>query len=223
MSEQFNLDLRNKILGAMLREARQESGKTMKETAALIGSTSSILSSYEHGRKGIPLPELEVLSFFLNVPLRSFWAETKPTLQEEADFNPDIVIRLRQRMVGATLRTHREEARMSIQQLAETVDFPSSRIGAYERGERQIPLSELELLAEVLGHSIEEYIDREGPISDWLREQRAYEHYQTLPDEMRDFLAQADNVRYLRLAKRLSEISVEKLRMVAEILLEVTL
>lgn len=218
-----SIALRTKLLGAIIRDARLKAGKSMKDTAAFFGASSGKLSSYEHGRKGISLPELELLAFHLDIPLRHFLSDAFPEPEPSIEHDPEIVISLRQKMIGAMLRSYRENIGMTIRQFAESAEIPRSRISAYERGERPIPLPELEKLLEILGSPLEELLDTEGPVGEWHLEQHAFENFQALPEDVRGFLSEPENMRYLRLAKQLSEISVEKLRNVAEILLEITL
>ncbi|TET84970.1 MAG: XRE family transcriptional regulator [Anaerolineales bacterium] len=223
MSDRQTLVLRSKMLGAMLREARLTANKSLKESAALIGSTSSTLSSYERGRKAISLPELELFAYHLDIPLPYFLSGSTVGKKQKADFDPTTMVSLRQRIVGALLRKHRTEAGMSIRALAETVGLSPRRVSAFERGERPIPLPELEVLVSALGQSIEEYIDHEGPVGKWVNNRQSFELLLELPAELREFLSKPGNQSYLRMAKNLSELSIEKLRALAEGLLDLTL
>ena len=47
MINQQDLLLRRKMLGAKMRKIRKERGKSLKETAVLIGTTSGKLSAYK--------------------------------------------------------------------------------------------------------------------------------------------------------------------------------
>jgi transcriptional regulator with XRE-family HTH domain len=222
MADPQALALRAKMLGAMIREARLSGGRSLKDAASLLGVSTSTFSSYEHGRKAISLPELELLAFHLDVPLRRFWSSSRPGVERRADFDPCVVISLRNRMIGALLRSHRREAGMTIRQLAQTVGMPTGRISAYERGERKTPLPDLEALAAALGRDLEDYVDAQGPLGEWDASKRAFENLLELPADLREFLCQPANQPYLRLAKRLSDIEVERLRSLAEELLDVT-
>lgn len=224
MTDEQALSLRTKMLGATVREARAGSGKSIRESAELLGISPSTFSSYEHGRKGISLPELEVLAYAYRVPLRRFWKGRRSDLQteEEQDFKPQQEIELRQKLVGATLRKHRHEADMTIAELAAKVDFPTSRVSAYERGLRPIPLPELELLAEALGHEIEEYVELDGPIGRWIQERRLFKSFQELPPDLQQFVGDPQNLSYLRVAKDLSQLPREELRSVRRSLEEIT-
>lgn len=210
--------LRAKMLGALMREARLDSGKSLKETAELIGTGSSTLSSYEHGRKSISLPELEILAYHLEVPIRHFLSPTPEELEEDRDINPEIMVALRQRMIGAMLRKYRAEKDFSIRQLADLVDMPPSRLSAYERGERPISIPDMETIIEVLELPMELFMNQEGPVGAWHRDQQAFEYFQKLPQELRDFFNQPGNEPYLRIAAKLSLVEISKLESMLDVM-----
>lgn len=216
------LALRARILGAMLREARLAAGKSLRETAALIGVGAGTLASYEAGRKAISLPELEVLTYQLDIPLRRFWSEEAARPASKDELNPGLLVSLRQRMVGAQLRVHREALGWTMRDLAEKSDLPVRRLRAYERGDRPVPLPELETILTALGHTLDEYVDAEGPIADWDTNERAVDALLRMPPDLRAFLSAPGHQAYLRMAKRLSELPVEKVRSVAELLIDIT-
>jgi transcriptional regulator with XRE-family HTH domain len=222
MTDEQALALRAKMLGAMLRMARQSAGRSLKEAAAYLGVTASTLSSYETGRKSISLPELELLAFHLGVPLRRFWSLVAPA-STQAPVNPGAIRPIRQRMIAALLKTHRQDAQLSIKQVAEVAGMSAARLSGYERGDRPVPIPHLESLVAAMGRSIEEYIDTRGPFGEWDSTQRALEILSGLPADLRDFLVNPANRPYLRLAKQLSDLSVDKLRSVAQGMLDITL
>jgi transcriptional regulator with XRE-family HTH domain len=223
MTNQRDKILRSKMLGAMLRKTRKEKGKSIKDTAALIGTTAGKLSAYEHGKKIMSLPELELFAYQFEVPLKYFLKSDMQSDIRRIIPEADLLLSLRQKMIGAQLRSHRTDMDISLRKLAKSLNIPPSRLSAYERGTRAIPLNELETLANALGHEIEEYIDRNGPVGEWQQQLQAIEMLSKLSPELRDFLSKPVNEPYLRIAKQLSELQVEKLRTVAEGLLEITL
>lgn len=223
MTDQQEILLRNKVTGAMLRQARNKSGKSLKEMAALIGTNPGRLSAYERGIKAISIPELELFCYQLNIPIRQFLGEDTRSKTTKSDIDPKVMISLRRRMIGAHLKTHRMEANYSIRRLSRETQIPASRITAYERGNRSIPIPDLETLAEKLGNHVEDYIDSEGPIGIQEMQLRIVDMLSKLQPDLREFLSNPVNEPYLRLAKRLSELDVDRLRTVAEGLLEITL
>ena len=83
-------------------------------------------------------------------------------------------------------------------------------------------MPELEALSGMLQRSIREFQDHHGPVGIWNAQQRALNSFLQLPLELQLFIAKPVNRPYLDLAARLSDMSVEKLRAVAEGLLEIT-
>jgi transcriptional regulator with XRE-family HTH domain len=67
------LPLRHRIIGARLRQARQEARRTQQDLADILESSSSRISDYEYGRIPVPFSELEVISSALNVSLDLFF------------------------------------------------------------------------------------------------------------------------------------------------------
>jgi len=125
-------------------------------------------------------------------------------------------------MIGALLRQERLKASISMKALAKEVNIPKSRIKAYELGERAISLPELEGLLSVLGGHTEDFLDKNGPIGLWLTRQNAVEAFLNLSPELQEFVCQPVNRPYLDLAQNLSDLSADKLRSVAEGILNIT-
>jgi transcriptional regulator with XRE-family HTH domain len=133
------------------------------------------------------------------------------------------VLALRHRIVGALLRKARMEADVSQKELAQVLNCSSKRLSSYEYGERPIPLAELELLAQHLHLPLEYFLDnQEGPVGEWQRQQEAWCRFQELPEEIREFIVQPINVRYLEVAMKLSQMPAGGLRAIAEGLLDIT-
>jgi len=204
--------LRAKMLGALMREKRLETGKSLKDMAMLIGTTASTLSSYENGRKSISLPELELFAFHLDTNLDYFLFPTAESIGEEYSFDPIIMVSLRQRMLGAMLRSRRLDLGMSMRDLASAVDMPSSRVSNYERGIRPIPIPDLESLADALQLDLETLVDQEGPIGIWNMTQQAFKHFSDLPEDLRIFFGSPENEPFLRVAERLSKLDRHDLK-----------
>jgi transcriptional regulator with XRE-family HTH domain len=223
MADQEALALRNRIIGLLLRDARLRAGRTKRECAAVLGVSTSTVTAYEEGRKPISLPELEVLAFFLDVPVAHFWDEEARLLAEEPPPPMEEVLRLRHRIVGALLRQARLEAGKSQKELAQLLGCSSSRISSYEYGQRPVPLMELEVLADALDRPLEYFLDqRSGPVGEWEKEQEAFQAFRELPGEIRQFITKPINWSYLELAMRLAEMPAGALRDIAAGLLEIT-
>ncbi len=224
MSIQIQVAIRSRKLGVLIRDARIAARKTLPECAHSIGVTPGILRAWEEGRRAPSLPELEVLAYLLGLPLRHFWS--KDAISDDAapteNLNLPALVGIRQRLVGALLRQMRETASISPRALAEQSGLPAARIKSYELGERPIPLPELEALVALLGGQIETLFDQTGPIGLWMTQQKAVQDFLQLPVELQNFVCKPVNRPYLELAMKLSNMSTEKLRSVAEDLLDIT-
>ena len=86
-----------------------------------------------------------------------------------------------------------------------------------------IPVPMLEVLADVFNASLRDFQDQHGPTGIWFAQQRTLRDFGELPLELQAFVCKPVNRPYLELAQRLSDMEVEKLRAVAEGLLEITL
>jgi transcriptional regulator with XRE-family HTH domain len=217
------LALRNRIGGLLLRDARERAERSKRECAAALGVSTGTITAYEEGRKPISLPELEVLAYVLDTPVTHFWERDPELAPEEGPLPLQEVLALRHRIVGALLRQARLEAGITQKELAGVVDCSVSRVSAYEYGERPIPLAELELLAQHLNLPLEYFLDnQDGPVGEWHQQQEAWCRFRELPEEIREFIIQPINVRYLEVAIKLAQMPAGGLRAIAEGLLDIT-
>jgi len=114
-------------------------------------------------------------------------------------------------------------------QIKERVEAAAKKLGIemsvlekYELGVEAVPLPTLEAIAGSLNRSLSDFQDQKGFVGVWLARQRAVKDYLSLPSDLQAFVSKPVNRPYLELAVRLSEMSVDRLRSVAEGLLEIT-
>jgi transcriptional regulator with XRE-family HTH domain len=216
--------LRRKILGVKIRHARIRSGLNLKEVGEALGVSSGLISDMEFGRRDVSLPQLEVMAFLFNIPVIYFWSD-EPIEEVNREFPTLEAVILRQRIIGVLLRQARIEAGRSQEDLAKALGVPTSRISSYEFGKTEIPLLELETLANYLNVSLSYFMDQglapqeAGGGAATLDE---IAQFSQLPREVREFLLNPANLLYINISMRLSNVSAETLRGLAEGLLEVT-
>lgn len=222
---QAQITLRAKKLGILIRDARMASRRSIKECAAAINVTSGVFKAYEEGRKAPSLPELETLAYYLELPIDHFWGNKSISDAPERVSELDLprLADLRHRMIGALLRQERMNASLSMKSVAKQSGISTRRLKNYELGERPIPLPELEAFLKILSGRIETFFDQGGPIGFWMTQQKAIDQFLDMPAELQNFVCQPINRPYLDLARKLSEMSTDKLRSVAEDLLDITL
>src|SRR6185295_12469747 len=115
------LTTRAKIIGVLIRDARQVRGLDLAACAAAAGCSAQALAAMESGEASPSLPELEMLAYVLDVPLSYFWGDKVLSAQpapERAAVPAAEVSAIRQRIVGALLRQTRQKARLEPADLA---------------------------------------------------------------------------------------------------------
>ena len=225
MDTKSQITIRTKKLGVLIRDARLAARRSVQECAEALGIRKGIFRAYEEGLRSPSLPELEMLVYYLDLPIDHFWSKQSksesPSRNERLDLSKLLLVR--QRKIGALLRQERMKSSISIRNLANQTGIANSRIKAYELGERAIPLPELEVLVRTLGGRIESFFDRHGPVGQWMISEEAVQQFLEMPMDLREFVAMPVNRPYLQLAMKLSNMSRDKLRSVAEDLLDITL
>jgi transcriptional regulator with XRE-family HTH domain len=217
--------IRQKITGVLLRQARVDSGKTLKECGRALGLSSSALSAIEHGRRPISLPELEMLAYYLDIPVEQLLnGSTEPARVPVEELPSEELLALRHRIIGTMLRKARLELDLGQAELAKRIGISKRRLSQYELGERPIPLVELEAMAETLDIPVSDFLDEGvGPVGEQQRLERDYQQFVKLPPDVRAFVLEPTNLGYLELALSLSATPADGLRNIAASLLEITL
>ena len=225
MNKQQQLfQIRARKLGLLMFDARIAKRRTVEETAQAVGIKPDELLAFEKGEVAPSLPILEALAFYLDIPIDQFWSTQSMSdkTAEEPLQQKERLQYLRNRIIGASLRMMRTNLNFSLHEVSAATTIPEERLGKFELGEEAIPVPELELLAKTYDIRIEDFFDQKGTIGKHRAQQIAIRELFNLPPELQEFVCKPVNKPYLELAVRLSELSVEKLRGVAEGLLEIT-
>ncbi len=208
----------------LIFDARNSARRSVQECADAIGVSHEEYQAYERGESAPSLPEIENLAFYLDIPIEHFWggeslsARVKPeNVQQKEQLR-----KIRDRLIGASLRAARARLNFSAKELSLATLIPEEKINEYELGSCPVPLPELEILAKALDLRVEDLIDQRGPIGKWRAERIESARFFELEPDLRKFICTPVNLPYVNLAVRLSQLSVEKLRKIAESILEIT-
>lgn len=216
--------LRARILGVLIRDARQAARMSPDQCAAQIGVDEDTLLRWEFGQAMPGLPQIELLAYALDVPVSHFWGTQ--TLAEQSarrTIDRDQYVLLRNRLIGAMVRAARQEHGLSAGQLAAETNLTVEQLIAYEMGEQPIPLPVLVTLAHACRMNLSAFLEGSSRVGSDLALRQDIERFSALPEDVRHFVAQPVNQSYLELAMRLSELSSSELRGVAEAILNITL
>ena len=218
-------ELRNRILGILIRSARDQTRASRRECAAVLGVSVTRFTNYENGTRAISLPELELLARYLETPMSAFraTASLNENAKEDQLPNPESFLPLRHRIVGERLRQLRQEKDYTQAKVAELLGCSASTISDYENGRRAVPMADLEVLCRGMGAALEYFMDRDSEVGSWHREHSEFELLKELSPELREFVLRTINQSYLDLAMKLAKMPAGQLRAIAEGLLEITL
>ena len=220
------IHIRTRKLAVLLRDARRSAGKSSADCARVLGMESEEYERFESGEAAPSLPELEALAYFLDVPLAHFWGSSSLSEAGVADDTVQAIldsIESHRRAIGEKLAAMREEAGHSQEELAEKSGLALDTLQQVERGETALPTPEFERLVSALGAGVDDFTGGPGAAGEWLRSKDAIEQFMEMPPELRDFVSRPYNRPYIDIALKLSTMEVNRLRSVAEGLLEITL
>jgi transcriptional regulator with XRE-family HTH domain len=216
--------LRARILGVLIRDARQAADLSPDDCASQIGVPVELLQAWEFGQKMPNLPQLELLAYVLNVPISHFWGTE--TLHHEAArqaVDTGEYVALRNRLIGGLLRAARTQANLTPEQLAAEAGVSAEHVNTYELGQREIPAPVLVSLAQACRVNVSYFLEDGNRVGDYLALREDLKQFSELPDDVRHFVSSPVNQAYIELAMRLARMSSGELRGIAEAILDITL
>lgn len=216
--------IRAKMLGVLLRDARVAAARTIEDCARLLRVPPAQVEQWEFGDDVPSLPQLELLAYYLDVPISHFWSmETlKVTRAAGENIQPEYIT-LRNRMIGALLRQARDEVGLSQQELAEMSGLAVDKINQYELGEIAPPMHELSVLASSVKRNLDYFLETTSQIGELLTMREAWKHFASLPEDVREFASNPVNIGFIHIAVMLSKMPTDRLREVGASIVEITM
>lgn len=215
--------LRGRMLGVLLRDARINASRSLEDVSGYLHIPPEVVDTWELGDAAPSLPQLELLAYFFDVPVSHFWglrtleSERARPVSAQEEF-----VALRTRMIGALLRQSREDLKLSIEELAARTAINVSDLSDYEVGEVGVPMHELAVLANALEKTMGYFLETSSQIGDLLAMREKWKHFNTLPDELREFAANPQNIGFIEIALNFSQMNSDVLRRIAVSMLDIT-
>jgi len=219
------INIRNRIIGILVKRARLQAGKSQQECAEFLGCSPFMFSQYEQGLRGLALPQLEVLAYMLDVPLDSLWNEDYAHPEEEAPASLPMeqLMLIRRKELAIRFRQCRQASAMTQAGMGQLLGRSAYIISQYEHGRRDIPLSEMEVALEQCQGTIGGFLDADIiPLGQADQARQTLMMLNELPPDVREFVLKPTNALYLRIAILLSSLKADNLRQIAETLLDIT-
>ena len=214
------LVMERKIIGVLIRAAREKARRTPNQVAQRLGTTPARVRQYEMGERDISLPELEILALYLNVPF-SFFLGTESMVQEPIAKPPTPEeMRTRRAIIATKLKQARLAAGKSREDCAHAIERTPVMFDRYERGQTDVPITELDRLAQFLGVTVPYFI-QDGVSRKGGADSVDVEAWTRLPPEVRAFIMEPNSLPYLRMAMKFRDLPTARLKELGEILLVV--
>lgn len=217
--------IRAKMIGVLLRDARQNAGRSLSDVATVLRVSPERVEAWEYGDDAPSLPQLEIVAYFLGVPVSHFWS-TSTFESEEVEHDDSAQVEyqaIRDRMIGVLLRQAREDMRLSLDELSAASGLPAERLEQYELGDRPLPMNELSALASALRQSMRYFLETSSYIGDFLALREEWQRFAEMPEELRRFAANPLHVGFIEIAMQLSQMPTDRLRRVGESILNITM
>lgn len=211
-------NIEGKIIGVLLRAARERSHRTLKQVAQRLGVSKARVRAYESGAREISLPELEIMALYFQVPL-SYFIDPDSKVQEDRPTPPlPEELKSLRLMIGTRLKQARLAANKSREECAEVAQIKPSIMARYERGLADISIFELERLGSFLSVNLFYFLQNHHvePVDVLDLEKLAQ-----MPKDVRIFALNADNLPYLRIAQKFRDLPHDKVKELGEIFLNV--
>ena len=166
-----------------------------------------------------------MLAFYLDMPLPHFSGDEIKSDDPLPSENLEIssLYERRNNLISARIKQARADLKLSYKALSQETGISMARIKKFENGVEPVPLPELESLLRVFSLTLNELLDPQYQVEEWVLQENAVQEFKQLPLELQEFVIKPYNQPYLEIAQKLSKMSVEKLRDVAEGLLDITL
>jgi transcriptional regulator with XRE-family HTH domain len=224
MTKDAGLTSRAEQIGKRLNHLRTSKRLRISEVAEVLNVTPNRIKLYENGTQIPSLPELEVLANQLNTPISSLLSYDEQP-DEIAAMNATQAkkfMQLRQRIIATCLKKSLDEAAIPRAEIANALGIKPKELTSYLNGKKPIPLVLLETLCRIATVALQSLFGTHGLVGEQLSQAERIAGYKQLPDELQDFIAQPINRPYVDLANRLSNLPADKLRGIAEGLLDIT-
>ncbi|GAB5491499.1 MAG: hypothetical protein Phog2KO_17140 [Phototrophicaceae bacterium] len=216
--------LRSKMLGVLIRDARLNAARTIDDCARLLSIAPDVIESWEYGDTAPTLPQIELLAYYLDVPVSHFWSLKTIDKDKAEKLSAQVeYMALRNRMIGALLNQARQERGLSHEDVSEQAHLPIELLQSYETGETPIPMHQLAVLSSIVNKNVDFFLETSSYVGELLRMREAWKHFSDLDPEVREFAANPLNIGFIQIAITFSKMSADKLRLAAEGMLEIAM
>lgn len=206
--------VRGRIIGVLIRKSRFEAERRPAECAEFVGTTPQLIEAWEYGDSVPSWPQLELLALFLNG--RSSVSRAGALTQGQRARKEYLL--LRQRLIGALLRSARRRVGWNIDELSERSGLEAGLIKRFEFGEEKIPVSDLAALAQFLKTDLSFFTALAQTPSNLMPSNETRELSTESNTKFHQFAGQSENRAFINLAMAFKQIAPADLHRIADAL-----
>ncbi|MEA3327155.1 MAG: helix-turn-helix transcriptional regulator [Chloroflexota bacterium] len=140
-----------------LRRIRQQSQRDIPECASLLDISIDQFQKYENGTAQPSLPEIELLSIFFRVPIKSFYQADAHEISNYSFLNKETKSKykqLRNKVILTELQIEQEKKGVTLEYLNTITGIPLETLQQYSRGDLPISFNHLIQIAEAFDQPI---------------------------------------------------------------------
>jgi transcriptional regulator with XRE-family HTH domain len=211
---QQRLELRNRIIGAMIMQTRSRRNLSRDDLAILTDLSLEEVAAYELGQISLPVTDLEEITRILQIDIAD-WIDSYAIPSREMVFKP---------MRLETTSTPQEP---EAQQVPTAAPLPEPE----KSNAQPVQTQQLMAAAAIVEKQSQPTVSESAPVQDQkaptdakalTTDEIGFLLDNNLPKELVDFISNPINKQYLILASNLSHMPADQLRRIAESLLEIT-
>jgi transcriptional regulator with XRE-family HTH domain len=196
---QQRLELRNRILGAMIMQTRSRKNLSRDDLATMTALSLEEVTAYELGLAPLPVTDLEEITRILQIEMHDW-------IDSYAIPTRDMVRAVR----TVEVEQPEEPAHQTVQATAAVEQTGPVAAGPVQAASVEAPIILAPIVSQLKSGETIEITDLDAILGD------------KIPKELADFIANPVNKQYLLLANNLSHMPADQLRRIAESLLEIT-
>jgi transcriptional regulator with XRE-family HTH domain len=208
-----------------IRNIRKAKKRSIHDCATLLDISKEHYLRFENGSAPLSLPDIELLAWFFDVPLRVFIDDSP--IEDYKLSIPELSLRpkynqLRHKMIQAQFNVLKQKTGITLGELHEKTGIPQEALADFANGSAPIPISNLVLIANGLGESLDYFFSNGHQMDDPQPEQAEQKSPKWQPEYPESEEAQNDQKTgpYEQLMSALKHISNDDRAQIAKILLQ---
>jgi transcriptional regulator with XRE-family HTH domain len=159
------MSIKSSVIVKRIKSSRKFQDRSKKDCADILGLSVDTYHSIETGETPLTLPQLELLSIFLDVKLSDFLQTEPPQPIYVTVFNEEIrpqYLTLRDKMIRAMLSLELKNHSLIMEEVSQTIHIPLDDLQVYFSGEESIPVDDLFKISEYLSLPIDKLYEPIG-------------------------------------------------------------